>query len=126
MPTLTCPEGAIPPGAVPIPYPNKAKTSDTAKDTKTVIADKAEKIAEKSDFTKSEGDEIGVTVEGLNNLIQSRYEKGDLNDKDKTAFTKKLTDYLEQAKLLANAFEKYVEDVEKFLDSLERRRSLYN
>ncbi len=119
---LTCPEGAILPGAVPIPYPNTAKASDTTKDSKSVIADKSERIVEKSKFTMSEGDEIGVAIKNLNDLIQSRYEKGDLNDKDKTTFTQKLTSYLEQAKLLANAFEKYVEDVEKFLDSLERRR----
>ena len=80
-------------------------------------------IAVKSEFTKSEGDEIGVTIKRLSDLIQSRYEKGDLNDKDKTSYTKKLTSYLEQAKLLADAFEKYVEDVEKLLDLLERFRS---
>lgn len=120
---LTCPGGVPPAGAIPIPYPNIASASDTAKHTKSVIADKAEMIAVKSEFTKSEGDEIGVTIKRLSDLIQSRYEKGDLNDKDKTSYTKKLTSYLEQAKLLADAFEKYVEDVEKLLDLLERFRS---
>lgn len=110
-----CPEGVDPAPPIPIPYPKIGK-SYTNKDTKSAAADRAEIILKKSEVTKSEGDELGTTVKKLKNLIQSRINRGDLSEKDKTAFTKELISHQQKAKELAELFEKYVEEVEKLLE----------
>ena len=97
--------------------------SDIANASNTVIADNAVEIVEKSEITKSEGDELGATVKELKDLIQSRYEKGDLSDRDKTVFTEELISYLEQARLIVKTLEIYFEDVEKLLGLLKKRWS---
>jgi len=60
--TATVPDVCkTPPGPVPIPYPNVAKSSDLAKGTTTVHADGGNMCANYgSEFSKSTGDEAGV------------------------------------------------------------------
>ena len=48
-----------PAGPIPIPYPNVAKSSDTAKGSKTVKCDKQSICLKDSNFKTSTGDEAG-------------------------------------------------------------------
>ncbi|MHA2315727.1 MAG: DUF4150 domain-containing protein, partial [Candidatus Hermodarchaeia archaeon] len=50
-----------PAGPIPIPYPNIAKSSDTAKGSKKVKMDGNPVLTKRSSFEKSSGDEPGST-----------------------------------------------------------------
>jgi hypothetical protein len=50
-----------PAGPIPIPYPNIAKSSDTAKGSKNVKMDGNPVLTKRSSFEKSSGDEPGST-----------------------------------------------------------------
>ncbi|XXX72641.1 DUF4150 domain-containing protein [Sorangium sp. So ce134] len=54
-----------PGGPVPIPYPNIAKSSDTAKGTKKVKCDGNPVCVEDSNFSTSTGDEAGTAGGGV-------------------------------------------------------------
>ncbi len=54
-----------PAGPIPIPYPNIAKSSDTAKGTKKVKVDGAEVMIEGANFSTSVGDEAGTAGGGV-------------------------------------------------------------
>lgn len=54
-----------PGGPIPIPYPNLAQSSDTAKGTKKVKCDGKSVCTEKSNFSTSTGDEAGTAGGGV-------------------------------------------------------------
>ncbi|MBZ4415088.1 DUF4150 domain-containing protein [Myxococcus sp. RHSTA-1-4] len=54
-----------PGGPIPIPYPNIAKSSDTAKGSRTVTADGKPLCLEDSNFSTSTGDEAGTAGGGV-------------------------------------------------------------
>ena len=54
-----------PGGPIPIPYPNIAKSSDTADGTKTVKCDGESVCIESSNFSTSTGDEAGTAGGGV-------------------------------------------------------------
>lgn len=54
-----------PGGPVPIPYPNVAKSADTAKGSKTVKADGNPIMVKDSEFSTSTGDEAGTAGGGV-------------------------------------------------------------
>ncbi|MBA7639486.1 hypothetical protein ES703_47144 [subsurface metagenome] len=103
------------PSAVPIPYPNIAKSSDTASGSKKVKMNQSEvMLKNSSNFKMSMGDEAG-SVANLTNLLMSRSRTENLSDKDKASFKNKLTTHLAKAISLANEFDKYIEDLDLFL-----------
>ena len=64
-----------PGGPVPIPYPNVAQSSDTAKGTKKVKCDGASVCLESSNFRMSTGDEAGSAGGGVaSNKIKGKAE----------------------------------------------------
>ena len=54
-----------PGGPIPIPYPNVARSADTAKGTKTVSVDGNPVCVEDSNFSTSTGDEAGTAGGGV-------------------------------------------------------------
>lgn len=54
-----------PGGPIPLPYPNLAQSSDTAKGTKKVKCDGKSVCTEKSNFSTSTGDEAGTAGGGV-------------------------------------------------------------
>ena len=60
-----CKTPAPPAPPIPIPYPNIAQSSDTAKGTKKVKIDKKSVNIEKSNFSTSTGDEAGSAGGGV-------------------------------------------------------------
>lgn len=64
-----------PGGPVPIPYPNIAKSSDTAKGTKKVKCDGKTVCVKSSNFSMSTGDEAGTAGGGVvSNKIKGKAE----------------------------------------------------
>ena len=64
-----------PAGPIPIPYPNIAKSSDTAKGTKKVKCDGESVCVEDSNFSMSTGDEAGSAGGGVaSNKIKGKAE----------------------------------------------------
>jgi hypothetical protein len=64
-----------PAGPIPIPYPNIAKSSDTAKGTKKVKADGKPICTKDSNFSMSTGDEAGSAGGGVaSNKIKGKAE----------------------------------------------------
>jgi hypothetical protein len=105
-----------PAGPIPIPYPNIAMASDTAKGSKKVkIAAKAVALKNKSNFKKTESDEVGQKTQELAETIQNHYEKGTMREKDKVLWKEKLLDYQDQAAAIARALESYVAEIERLL-----------
>lgn len=126
FPDDVCRSPSPPAGAIPIPYPNIARASDTASGSKKVKvnADKSVALKNRSNYKKSEGDEIGYNVGALTKLIQNLHKKGPLREKDKAIWKDKLMMYQDQAAAIARALEKYVEEVEKLLDESKRELGL--
>jgi hypothetical protein len=63
------------PSPIPIPYPNIAMSSDTAKGTKKVKADKQSVAVKDSNFAMSTGDEAGSAGGGVaSNKIKGKAE----------------------------------------------------
>src|SRR5215469_11466664 len=60
-----CQTPAPPAPPIPIPYPNIAQSSDTAKGTKDVTAQGKSICVEDSNFSKSSGDEAGTAGGGV-------------------------------------------------------------
>jgi hypothetical protein len=63
-----------PAGPVPIPYPNIAKSSDTAQGTGTVKCDGNAVCISTSNFMISTGDEAGVALGVISNRIKGKAE----------------------------------------------------
>ena len=64
-----------PGGPIPIPYPNIAKSSDTAKGTKKVKCDGNSVCVKDSNFSMSTGDEAGSAGGGVaSNMIKGKAE----------------------------------------------------
>ena len=61
-----------PAGAVPVPYPNIGKSSDTAKGTKKVKTEGKEIMLKDSHYKKSSGDEEGTTGTGGSQQMQRK------------------------------------------------------
>ncbi len=119
--SMACPDiatsPASPAGSVPVPYPNTDMASDTTQGSKKVkaAADKAEALASKSSIKKTESDEVGGRTRTLVELIRSHYEKGPILEKDKVSWKDRLLGYQDQAKVIAQALENYVEEIERLL-----------
>jgi hypothetical protein len=109
-----------PAGPIPIPYPNIAMSSDTAKGTKKVKADQAEAIAKKSEFKKSESDEVGTRMAKLQKKYKNIIAKRDLTSKEKAAIKKELQTCLDKSRLLVKTLDKYVEEIEKLLQQAKK------
>jgi len=63
-----------PPGPVPVPYPNIAKSSDSAKTAKTVKCDGNPVCVKDSNFMISTGDEAGVAMGVASNKVKGKAE----------------------------------------------------
>jgi hypothetical protein len=63
-----------PAGPIPIPYPNVARSADTAKGTKRVKADGQSVCVKTSRFSKSNGDEPGTVGGIISNTNRNRAE----------------------------------------------------
>lgn len=113
---------SVPP--IPIPYPNIPKAIDTSKGSKSVKVDQAETILQKSEFAKSEADELGSRVDRLVRNIKDRRARGDLSDQEKARLDKELMTYLGQAKSLARDLDQYVEDTERLLREAKKEAGM--
>jgi hypothetical protein len=110
-----------PAGPIPMPYPSIAMSSDTAKGAKKVKADQATAIAKKSDYTKSESDEVSRRMTKLQRDYKKIIAKRDLTAKEKTTFKKELQTCLDKSRFLAQTMDKYVEEIEKLLQQAKKQ-----
>lgn len=75
--TIACPDickTPSPAGPIPIPYPNIAKSSDTAKGAATVKCDGNPTCVKDSNFKMSTGDEAGSLLGVASNKIKGKAE----------------------------------------------------
>ncbi len=108
------------PGPIHIPYPNISRSSDTARDSKKSMADKAAAIAKDSDFMMSESDEVAVRMTKLQKSFQKIIAKRELRTNEKAEFKKELKICLDKAELLEKTLEVYVEEIEKLLQQAKK------
>jgi hypothetical protein len=111
-----------PAGPIPIPYPNIAKASDTAKGSKKVKADQAASIAKKSKVKKSESDEIAMRMARLQKKYKKIIAKRDLTTKERDLFKKELKICLDESRALTKTLDNYVEDIETLLDQAKKQK----
>lgn len=69
-----CKTPAPPAPPIPIPYPNVAKSSDTAQGSKKVTCDGQSICLKDSNFMMSTGDEAGVAMGVMSNKIKGKAE----------------------------------------------------
>ena len=110
-----------PAGPIPIPYPNIAKSSDTAKGSKKVKADAAEALVKDSNFKMSESDEAGTRMKKLQRSYNKITAKRELSVKEKAAYKKELQTCLDKSRLLMKTLDKYVEEIEKLLQQAKKQ-----
>jgi len=110
-----------PASPIPIPYPNIAKSSDTAKGSKKVKADAAEALVKASNFKMSESDEAGTRMKKLQRSYNKITAKRELSVKEKAAYKKELQTCLDKSRLLMKTLDKYVEEIEKLLQQAKKQ-----
>jgi len=110
-----------PAGPIPIPYPNIAKSSDTAKGSKKVKADAAEALVKDSNFKMSESDEAGTRMKKLQRSYNKITAKRELSVKEKATYKKELQTCLDKSRLLMKTLDKYVEEIEKLLQQAKKQ-----
>lgn len=118
--SMACPDvSSTPksPPSIPMPYPNTGRASKTAKGSKkvSIAADKATALMNESNFRKTEGDEVGQKTRSLVDLIQRQYEKGAIREVDRISWRSQLLSYQDQSAAIAQAVERYVEEIERLL-----------